>query len=191
MSHAKTGFKRIINVPGYHIHPKYDLHVVRMRRNGDFHDDEVAELPLTSMVDMFSILVIFLLMNFSSTGEVFFIQKDVKLPQAQHGHPIEALPLISISTNKVTIDAEKVGDGPVSAEESSVEMPQLRSTLQRIRIFEEALRPGQPFKGAVNVQADENVPIFHIKRVMNVLITEGWTGINFAVRTPGRKPASE
>ncbi|HYQ81724.1 MAG TPA: biopolymer transporter ExbD, partial [Anaeromyxobacteraceae bacterium] len=41
-----------------------------------------AELNVVPMVDMMTMLVIFLLQQFSATGEVLFMQKDIKLPDA-------------------------------------------------------------------------------------------------------------
>ena len=41
-----------------------------------------AELMLTSLVDMFTIIVIFLIQNFSASGDVMYMTKDIKLPYA-------------------------------------------------------------------------------------------------------------
>jgi biopolymer transport protein ExbD len=135
-------------------------------------------------------LVIFLLVNFSATGEVFFINKDVKLPLASHATPIGNAPLISISRDTVTFDAEKVGDNPLHIEESDQNLPQLRLALKKVMEFEKIIRPNEPFKGSVNIQADENTPIIYVKRVMNTLISEGWTGIHFATRKPEKTAAN-
>ncbi len=178
----KTSIRRIVNAPGYHIHPKYDLKALRKRLHGGHGKQQIGDLPLTSMIDMFSMLCIFLLMNFASTGEVFFISKNLKLPEASHSRPIESHPLITITPTSVTLDAEKVGDRNISMEEKSGDLEQLRRALARIKALQEQAHPDKPFKGNVNIQADENTPIVHIKRVMNSLISEGWTGINFAVR---------
>lgn len=182
MAEVKGHGRRIIEAPGYRLHPQYDLHRLRRRRHGGGTKNANHELPLTSMIDMFSILCIFLLMNFSSTGEIFFISKDIKIPAANHSRPIDSNPLISITAKTVTLDAEKIGDRDFSAEDKTGDLEKLRARLQQIRIFQETIHPGQPFKGNVNIQADENLSILHIKRVMNSLIAEGWTGINFAVR---------
>jgi biopolymer transport protein ExbD len=175
---------RTIVKPGYHLKPKYDLPGLRARQNsGGGHKSVIIELPLTSMIDMFTILVIFLLMNFSSTGEIFFIQKNLVLPTANHAHPIESNPLISVTSSGVTLETQKVGDNPISITESDQNLPRLAAALKQIRIIEETVHPGEPFKGAVNIQADEKTPLVYIKRVMQTCITEGWHGINFAVRT--------
>ena len=94
--------------------PKYDLPGLRERVHHEGKKSVISELPLTSMIDMFTILVIFLLMNFSATGEIFFIQKNIKLPEALHGRPLESAPLISITSSGVTFETEKVGDNPIT-----------------------------------------------------------------------------
>ena len=50
--------------------------------------------------------------------------------------------------------------------------------------MEETIHPNEPFKGNVNIQADESTPLVYIKRVMQVCVLEGWTGIRFATRNP-------
>lgn len=181
MSFLKGPIKRTIQPPGYHIRPKYDMKKIREKLTS--HTTELqAHLPLTAMIDMFSTLVIFLIMNFSATGEVFFISKDVKLPEATYSRPMESLPLISITRSGVILEAEKIGDNPVYLEEKDANLPKLKLKLQQIRILSQTIRPDEPFKGQVNIQADINTPVVYIKRVMNTLISEGWNGINFAVR---------
>lgn len=177
MAKAKT-----IRVPGYHLKPKYDLHALRMIRNKDEKNLGVPDLPLVSLIDMFTILVIFLLMNFSATGEIFFIQKNMKLPEAKHAHPIASAPLISVTSTTVTLQTEKVGDNPVNLEETDQNLPRLAQALRELKSQIMLERPDQPFKGFVNIQADESTPLVYIKRVMQTCIQEGWTGINFAVR---------
>lgn len=182
MKYLKGSHSRIISPPGYHIEPKYDLHFLRKKRKKGNKKEVNDSLNLTAMIDMFSILVVFLIMNFSSTGEIFFISKNVKIPEAAHARPIENAPLISIVGNTVTLESENVGENPVYLEEKDANLPRLKSKLQQMRIMAETENPGQPFKGQVNVQADIKTPVIYIKRVMNTLISEGWTGVNFAVQ---------
>jgi biopolymer transport protein ExbD len=173
-----------VEQPGYHIRPKYDL--INLRRHvqgGGGHKEVSFELPLTSMIDMFTILVIFLLMNFSATGEIFFIQKNVKLPEASHVKPLESAPLISVTAQGVSFEAERVGDNPVHLVESDQNLPKLSAALNQMKALELQIHPNEPFKGLVNIQADEKTPLVYIKRVMQTCILAGWNSINFAVRT--------
>lgn len=191
MAEIKGSLRRTILSPGYHISPEYDLPGLRLRMYGSQKKDTNVVLPLTSMIDMFSTLVIVLLLNFSATGEVFFVSKDMTLPEAENAQPLEGLPLISISSEGVSLDAEKVGDNPLHIEESDQNLPKLKSALQKIRILEETTHPDKPFVGKVNIQADEGTAVIYIKRVMNTLISEGWTQINFATNPAAEPPPGQ
>lgn len=170
--------------PGYHVAAKYDLPGLRKHLHAEGGRSILMDLPLTSMIDMFVILAIFLLMNFSATGEVFFIQRNLTLPTAKHTHPLENAPLITITRNKVILEAQQVGTNPTKIEESNMNLPRLGNALKQLRILEQTIRPNQKFAGQINIQADENLPLIYIKRVMQACILEGWLGINFAVRAP-------
>lgn len=176
-SHSRT-----IRTPGYHIRPKYDLPQLRKKINSQEDRDLDVVLPLTSMIDMFSMLVIFLLLNFSATGEAFFVNKDIKLPKALNARPLESLPIISITKDTVSLDSNVVGS--YSTEVSlSAHMPKLVAALQNLKQLQSNLvEAGIQPKTQINIQADQSTPIIYVKRVMNILISEGFTGINFAVR---------
>ncbi len=174
--------RRTIVKPGYHLKPKYDLHNFRMIRNRTEKALEVPELPLVSLIDMFTILVIYLLMNFSATGEVFFIQKNLRMPEAKHSRPLESAPLITITQAGVSLDVEKGLDIPDVENENSATYPVLVSALRKLKAIQSSAKPTEAFKGSINIQADESIELTFIKRVMQVCIQEGWTGINFAVR---------
>lgn len=185
-SGVKGHIKRVVQAPSYHVHSKYDLHGLRELIHSKKNKQGTPVLPLTPMLDMMSILIIFLLMNFSATGEIFFVSKEgLKMPDAAHARPLESGAVVSIVGGKVYFDAEKMADQGVQVQANDEDMRLLRTRLQQLRNMEEVIRPGQPFKGMVNIQSDENTPLIHIKRVMAVLISEGWTGINFTVNPSG------
>lgn len=186
MSESRTkGFaQRLIYEPGYHIHPEFDMvhtrHLITERRN----KKKQFSLMLAPMVDMFSILVIYLLMNFSSSGEIFFVAKAVQIPKATTGQPMRSLPLISIVGNNVMFDSEepgRLGQTMTEQEVNDGEVPKLRRMLRQFQTFETQLNPDKPFKGEINLQAGVNTSVDDVKKIMKVLISEGWTGINFVV----------
>jgi biopolymer transport protein ExbD len=184
---TKGTTQRLIETPGYHIKPKYDLPYWRTRKESGEERDFDAVLTLTSMIDMFSMLVVFLIMNFSSTGEAYFVSKDITLPEAATGRPLESLPLVSITKDQVSLDSNLVGATPASMAMDE-DLPQLRAALQRLRQLQGNLAAaGIKSKTQVNVQADQKTPVMYVKRVMNVLISEEFTRINFAVREPSKE----
>ncbi len=181
MNDLKGSSSRVIDVPGYHVKSKHDLKFLRERRQKSGQRSFDIELPLTSLIDMFSTLVIFLILNYSTTGEVFFINHDVKLPKAEHGVTLKSLPLVSITSREVLFESQYVGDHPLRIGRQDELIPKLKEMLVRARELEERTNPEKPFRGAVNIQADQSLPIIYVKRVMNTLISAGWSEINFAV----------
>lgn len=182
-SKAKGFAPRLIQTPGYHIHPQFDLVHTRHLINERKTKKSNFNLSLAPMVDMFSILVIYLIMNFSTSGEIFFVSKDISIPKASRGMPLMSFPLLSVVNGKVLFDAEKVGgsDTVYIEEVNDEKVPQLRSALRRIKKIEMDIGGPSAFKGQINLQADRNTPIDEVKKIMRVLIDEGWMGVNFVV----------
>jgi biopolymer transport protein ExbD len=184
---VKGSTHRLIQIPGYNLRPQFDLTHTRHLLNHRKSKGKSFSLNLAPMVDMFSILVIYLIMNFSSSGEVFFISKDIKIPQASKGQPMQSFPLISVVNDKVMFDAEnKEGGESLFVEDiNDGKLPGLRNMLQNVRKVEKQIGGDSNFRGQVNLQADENIPIEEVKKVMRVLVDEGWTGINFIIEPTG------
>ncbi len=142
-----------------------------------------ASLMLTSLVDMFSIIVIFLLMNFSANGEILYMTKDIKLPSAQHGGQLERAPVISVSADSVTFDGKQIATTEDLQKGDVLNVPELEDVLREERRRYEQIHvndPEHPFKGLVNVQADRKIPFKVIKRVMFSCNQSGFGNISFA-----------
>lgn len=142
-----------------------------------------ASLMLTSLVDMFSIIVIFLLMNFSANGEILYMTKDIKLPSAQHGAQLERAPVISVSAESVTFDGKQIATTEDMQKGDVLNVPELEDALREERRRYEQIHandPEHPFKGLVNVQADRKIPFKVIKRVMFSCNQSGFGNISFA-----------
>src|SRR5260221_6460523 len=142
-----------------------------------------ATLMLTSLVDMFTIIVIFLLMNFSANGEVLYMSKDIKLPDAYHGAQLERAPVISVSGEAVTFDCRMLLQTADMEKGDVLNVPALEDALRdEKRRYEQihANDPDHPFRGLVNVQADRRIPFKVIKRVMFACNQSGFGNINFA-----------
>jgi biopolymer transport protein ExbD len=177
--------KNVIGKPGYHLQPKYDLHFLRKKRGYHGKKSAVPELPLVSLIDMFTILVIFLLMNFSADGQSFFVPKGVKLPLATNGTPLKTAPLLSLNANQVILETEKIPSMPGVniSEDINGDLPNVLATLNQLKQqMMSNLKDGEKFKGQINIQADENLNLDLVKKVMKLCVQNGWGSINFAVR---------
>src|SRR3954466_15316963 len=150
-----------------------------------------AALTLTSLGDVMTIIVIFLLMNFSANGEVLYMSKDIKLPDAYHGAQLERAPVISVSNEAVTFDGRQVANTADLNKGDLLNVPALEDALRdERRRFEQIHQnePDRPFRGLVNVQADRRIPFRVIKRVMFACNQSGFGNINFAALAKGSAP---
>lgn len=128
-----------------------------------------ADLLLTALIDAFSILVIFLLMNFSSTGELLFMGKDMELPKAALGEMLERAPVVKIDAGKIYIE-----DKEVTTEGLVAELLDLRKKFQ-------ALHPNEEYPGVLTVQADRRLRYDQLSPIVQASNHAGFSDIKFAI----------
>ncbi len=144
-----------------------------------------AELNVVSMVDMMTMLVIFLLQQFSATGEILFMQKDIRLPGAEHGQTIEVAPVVAVSSQVVAVTGQKVADVAELDRDTYLNIPALEEKLRDEKKRWDFIHQNDPdrdknWKGEVNIQADVKIPFRLIKRVMFSAAAAGYFNVNFA-----------
>ncbi len=153
-----------------------------------------AELNVVPMVDMMTMLVIFLLQQFSATGEVMYMQKDIKLPDAHHGQMIEIAPVVAISSQQVVVTGVKVADIPdLDRDSGYLNIPGLEERLRDEKKRWEFIHkqdPNSKWDGVVNIQADKGVPFRIVKRVMYSCGVAGYFSVNFAALDAGSVAAT-
>jgi biopolymer transport protein ExbD len=159
----------------------------RSRRNG------YAALMLTSMVDMFTILVLYLIQQFNSTGQILFVDPDVKLPEAHRAVEVKGNPpVVTIDKNEVSLDGKPIELTETFRKEGQWEAPKLEEALREMREMAkgvEAATGGQMVTdsaaGLMMVQADVDVPYLVVKKVMFIASKAGYDRVDFAVTRVG------
>ena len=144
-----------------------------------------VELNVIPMVDIMTMLTMFLLMQFSATGEVLMMQKDLKLPEANHGQIIERAPVVAVTKEQVVVEGQKVADIMDIEKDDFWNIPALEERLRDEKKRWDYIHQNDPdreknWKGDINIQADVKVPFKHIKRVMYSCNQAGYYNINFA-----------
>lgn len=162
-----------------------------------------VSLNLTAMVDMFTILVIFLIQLFKTTGEVELSER-IKVPNSQAGVPLEepgTVVQISGRPDDATqygillldgkgIPEEDMGDALVDAAGGPI--PGLTKRLTETREFDERIHPrdaSQPFDKPLIIQADIKADFRLIRRVIGSANEAGWAKMKF-VSQPMKKDAA-
>ncbi len=151
----------------------------------------VADLNVTPLVDMFVILVLFLVANFSATGEILQMSKDVQLPEAANTDELQIAPAVVISKEEVLVQGALIGRVDDLTREDYQNIPALEEKLRDLKKqFEDlhaAANDSGAFKGDVNIQADKQVTFKIVKRVMYSCAQAGYGNIAFATMAEGTK----
>jgi len=142
----------------------------------------LISLSLTSMVDMFSLLVIFLLQTFSTSPELLMVTKGVTLPSAQSGREIVDAPVLSVSNEGIYLDQKFVG----KAAQVMQNPENLLERLKDLRELWQKTHPNEKFKGEMNLQAHRDTSGTLISSLMGMLPSQNYSSIQLIV-TPGSK----
>jgi len=185
---AQTDHRPIV-APAPHL-----MHHVGLKKGGKSGGHKkkstFASLQLTPMIDMFIVVLIFLLMTFSATGEILFVTKDIKLPFADRVEKLDRAPVIAISFPEndpaggvVTLDGSEVSTARELKEDDSPDwkIAKLSEQLEVKKHNWKLTNPDKQFPGEVIVQADQNVDFKIIKKVMYSCGLAGYSNVHFAV----------
>jgi biopolymer transport protein ExbD len=179
--------------PGKRPAKRFEKSKVLGGKMGGGHKATNADINVVPMVDMMTMLVIFLLNQFSSTGEVLYMQKDIKLPNARHGQMIEIAPVVAVSAQQIVITGQKVSDvADLDRDSGYLNIPALEERLRDEKKRWEFIHQsdGAKFDGIVNIQADQKVPFRIVRRVMYSCGVAGYFNLNFAALDAGSAEAS-
>jgi len=137
----------------------------------------IMGLMLTSMVDMFSLLVIFLLQTFSASPELAVVAKGLTLPQSVTSREMKDAPVLAISEAGIYLDQKFVG-----LTEDLLDQPEpLMNRLAELREVWQKSHPKQNFPGEITVQADQAVSSAVVSRFMGMLPGQAFGSIQMAV----------
>lgn len=137
-------------------------------------DSGEVRLQLTSMMDMFTILLVFLLKTYSTHGQLINPSQDLTLPTSQAQQPPEVGLDVTVSTDWILVNGKPVERTEALETTEGFIIPKLQESLAQYaregRHLEEQY--GTKFSGKVTVQGDKNMPY---NMLIKVLATCGQT----------------
>ncbi len=149
----------------------------RMARN----KKKVLSLPLTSLMDVFTILVFFLLFH-SSGSEVLEAPKQIELPDSV----VEAKPretvVIMVSPDVVVVQGEAVIDTVQLLDAKVENVAEITEKLQQLErsIIGISTKTAVESK-EVTILADKSIPFRALKKIMSTCTGSGFGKISLAV----------
>lgn len=143
-----------------------------------------TDLSLTSLLDMFTILLVFLLKSFSADGQMVTNTDDLTLPESTSQKDPRSAPIIAVTKEWVMFDDKPLVKVAELAADSELLIPPLQASLQQSRSFSEQLgtidaRIG--FNGTVDIMGDRDASFAVIKRVMFTCGQVGFNNMQLAV----------
>jgi biopolymer transport protein ExbD len=165
-------------------------------------------LNLTPFVDMMTILVCFLLMVFSATGQLIQAQKGLELPIATSRETLQQAPVIIVTKSEITYQGQLVAtvesalrdDSPTfkidalferldaAAKKIKEDVAMGRQPKDLIKACEDAKSNIRPAPGKICpdglaiLQADESTDARLINKIVNTAKAAGFDNLLFAVK---------
>jgi biopolymer transport protein ExbD len=153
----------------------------RRRRGGDD-----VKLNITSMMDMFTIILVFLIKNFSTEGAIVTPADNLTLPKSTVEMRAKEALGIKVSKNTIMVENTLVIDDQQFAEvekQKDFMIQSLHDVL--VKYAEEAKKmaeiSGKEFSGEITIQGDVEIPYNILTRVMYTCGQAGYPKMNLFV----------
>jgi len=155
--------------------------IKRMSRNRS----KVTKMNLTSLMDVFTILVFFLLVN-SGSVEVMEAPKEVQLPEAKVEQKPRETVVIFVSPEEVLVQGTAVArvQDILDTQGSTIEPIAARLAELKKRVVGPATKEVAESQ-EVTILADRSVPFTVIKRIMTSCTGQGYGQVSLAVIQKG------
>ena len=151
---------------------RIERHQARMKKT--------SKLSLVSLMDIFTILVFFLMMN-ASDVQVLQNNKELQLPESVSEGAARDNLVLTISESDILLQGNPIAKVADIKNSKSAGIEHLAKELNyysaKSPLSEKELEQGR----SINIMADKHVPYSLLKRVMQTSATAGYTNISLAV----------
>jgi len=152
----------------------------RMRRM-ERSRKKLVGLNLTSLMDVFTILVFFLLAN-SSSSEILTTPKQIKLPDSVVETKPRETVVIMVSPDIVLVQGESVIDTPELLATKKDHIPEITKRLELLERNIIGINTKEVVESKeVTILADKTIPFRVLKKIMTTCTDSGYGRISLAV----------
>ncbi|MFP4162647.1 MAG: ExbD/TolR family protein [Chitinispirillaceae bacterium] len=139
---------------------------------------------LTSLIDVMTILLIYLLKSFSSEGEIITVSEDLVLPVSSAQKRPELMVTLVVNNNFLMVEDNRLVDlDDLSADQLVI--PELNEWLSKRRQATEKIEKYSDktkFKGDILIQGDKRIRFKLLKKIMYTCGQQGYNNFSLAVR---------
>ncbi|WP_444937038.1 ExbD/TolR family protein [Microbulbifer sp. JMSA004] len=140
-----------------------------------------SKLNLVSLMDIFTILVFFLLVNSTSDVQVLQTDKTIKLPKSTSQQKPEVTTVVRVNNQQLFVGDRfiiNIDDIDPSAENIEPLVTELKYRAERAGELSETQKT---LGRAVTIMGDEQVPYELLKQIMHTCATADFRDMSFAV----------
>ena len=153
----------------------------RRRRGG-----EDPKLNITSMMDMFTIILVFLIKNFSTEGTIITAANDLTLPKSSVERKAKEALSVKVSRSTITVENVQVLDERAYGRLLEQKEFMITSLYDALVVYSEeakkmAAASGTAFSGEITIQGDIEIPYSVLTRVMYTCGQAGYPNMNLFV----------
>lgn len=145
---------------------------------------------MTSMMDIFTIILVFLLKSYSAEGALITPAEGMKLPNSTVEKTVKVSLTVAISRSYVIVEDKPIVNisqimDQISRDPSQYMIDALYSNLLHRADLAKKMEAdyGTPFSGEVTVQIDENIPFELLTRILYTCGQASWSNMKLIVYT--------
>ena len=170
-----------VEKPGRRLMHHISLGFVREKVSGGGHRSTNAALSLTSMIDFLIVVVVFLLMTFSASGETP-VAKGLNLPKAENALDMIDAPIVAVVGSQILVDGSPAGNTRAVEESDRMQrIDELFNILKAKRELWKQTHPNKDFPGVAMLQIDQSIKAVVVKSVFQTAAFAGFPNVSFMV----------
>lgn len=143
-----------------------------------------AKPQMTSLIDIMTILLVFLLKSFSSEGEIITPATGLTLPESTAKKRPELALRIAITRNHLLVEGERIVGIKTMMKREGLVIPELEALLEDRRATTEKIAESSTsveFKGDVLIEADRKVRYRILQKIMYTCGQIGFSNFSLLV----------
>jgi biopolymer transport protein ExbD len=140
-------------------------------------------LQVTSLLDMFTIILVFLMVSFQAEDKDFVLNAEVKLPESTAKNPFKTAVNLAITRKAVLVEGKKIYDlhGGGKVKDSDVANNKIEAITQGVKRAWDHKKKEAGEEDVVVIQADKRIPYKTIHLVMRSAAYSGFYRFRLAI----------
>lgn len=152
------------------------------------------DVDITSLLDILTILMVFLLQSYNSSGVVINVPKEIDLPRSSSESMSTFGVNIQVSKNQIWVDDKEVVNTETTDADQLFDdggrriiplFDQLVKIKETIKQSQKLSPNAKPFSGVANLVVDKSLKYTYLKKVMYTCAAAGYKEFKFVVMAAG------